>query len=416
MYLVLFSICVQESLMAANFPDFPITASNAEAFLQGSKVQPLEDVISSPQNTDELELEAMLIEYIEKDIKDFEDMKNNIAFLEKHIRHHADVHVADSKELLEADHVLQELDVKVIKPYELQLESLKSQIFKLNHMFDNETLDQITTIVENVEVFLETSRERIEQVEILEQEWEVAEETFEIENMIRSDEKSSGKIIIESLKPKVSDEAKKKLKLTSKVLINSYPVKQIDGSKVSLGKSSTDPAKSMYKKMRQMKMLKKDEQIVLSTKPSIKVLKVSIDNLDQQEVNELAKIAALKEIKVNLDREALIDLRGRDPFVDPVEHYDNDVKEALEVAKELSHEFMDHQLHHQDDVLVTDKVLCDKSLRQDYLFLFLGWSYDYLKHVLNGSSGTCCIGRGIDSLHIVQKNKAKGINAGTKQI
>jgi len=349
-YLVLLPLflVLQESLSAANFPHFPPSSGPVlEKSLNGSNSDVAnDDAISSPQNTGQLDLEAMLLEYIETDIKDFEDLKKTIAFLEKHISHHADMHVVNSEELIEADHMLQELDVKIIKPYEQQLESLKSQILKLNHKFDNETIDQITTIVENVEVFLSTSKERIEQVEVLEQEWEVAEETAGIQDMINDDEKPTKNIIIEALKPVVTEEAKKKLMDQRIGVNNAYPARNLGGAKVSIDKSSTE-TKSMYKKMKQMKMLKNDNQLE-STPPRSSVPVGEVLNEEQEEVIELAKIAALKEIKVNLEKEALSDLKDRMLIDDPVDHYSKEVEEALAAAKGLSHEYMDHHLHHQD--------------------------------------------------------------------
>merc|ERR1712096_437700 len=47
----------------------------------------------------------------------------------------------------------------------------------------------------------------------------------------------------------------------------------------------------------------------------------------------------------------LSDLKGKDMFANPVEHYSIGVQEALETSKEISHEFIHEKLHHQQDDL-----------------------------------------------------------------
>eukprot|EP00092_Neocalanus_flemingeri_P034893 GFUD01037968.1.p1 GENE.GFUD01037968.1~~GFUD01037968.1.p1 ORF type:complete len:519 (+),score=133.51 GFUD01037968.1:60-1616(+) len=327
---------------------------------------------------DELEIgdEALVLAHLEKDINDFEDLKKTIAYLEEHISKHSDVHVVASNDLVDADHMLKDLDVKVIKPYEQQLVSLKSQIVKLNNKFDNESIAEIITIVENAEMFLETTMEKVQQVEQLEQEWEVAEETVQIQEMIDLDERKSydGKIIIEALKPSVSDKLKKKLgdqydhSKPSKV----YPVSKSNSPQLNLDKSLTE-AKSMYKKMKQMKMLNSGEKHESRLKESNeeddidKVSKEKADrqNLELQKIAQLAKIAALRQVKEDIEREVFEDLKGKDIFADPVEHYSTGVKEALETAKEISHEFIHKKLHH-DTHYEKDE---EKSGAYDHVFL-----------------------------------------------
>merc|ERR1712096_128609 len=306
-----------------------------------------------------LEDEALALAHVDMDIKDFEGLKKTIAYLEDHIRKHADVNVVESKELVEADKMLKDLDAKIIKPYEQELLSLKSQIEKLNHKFDNESIVQINAMVENAEMFLQTSNERLEQMEQLEQEWEVAEEGALIQEMIDLDERRefSGKtIIIEALKPTVSGDLKEKLggNVQDDKPSQAYPTSMSGGRpKLDLDKSLTE-AKSMFKKMKQMKMLKNVEK--QTGRPtnfnSDKLYKSSNDgnykrNMELQKIAEMAKIAALRQVKENLEREVFSDLKGKDMFADPVEHYSTGVKEALETAKKNSHEFIHEKLHHE---------------------------------------------------------------------
>eukprot|EP00092_Neocalanus_flemingeri_P026090 GFUD01028276.1.p1 GENE.GFUD01028276.1~~GFUD01028276.1.p1 ORF type:complete len:460 (-),score=117.89 GFUD01028276.1:57-1436(-) len=248
---------------------------------------------------DELEIgdEALVLAHLEKDINDFEDLKKTIAYLEEHISKHSDVHVVASNDLVDADHMLKDLDVKVIIPYEQQLVSLKSQIVKLNNKFDNETISEIVAIVVNAEMFLITSLEGVEEVEQLDQEWEVAEATVQIQEMIDLDESETydGKIIIEALKPIiVSDKVKKKL-----------------GNQDDQGKDA--------------------------------IVKVSEEKSNRRTLE--LQMTGLRQVKADIERDVFEGLKGRDIFANPVEHSSTGVKEALETANEISHEFIEEKLH-----------------------------------------------------------------------
>merc|ERR1719186_395662 len=74
-------------------------------------------------------------------------------------------------------------------------------------------------------------------------------------------------------------------------------------------------------------------------------------NIELQKIAEMAKIAALRQVRENLEREAFSDLKGKDMFADPVEHYSTGIKEALETAKKTSHEFIHEKLHHEEEDL-----------------------------------------------------------------
>jgi hypothetical protein len=315
--------------------------------------------------------EALVLAHIQSDIEDFEDLKKTIAYLKHHLGKHADIHVVKSLELEEADKVLKELDVKVIKFYEQELMSLKSQIPKLKHKFDNQSIDEITLIVENAEMFLQLSMEKIEGLEMLEQEWEVAEESAEIQEAIHQDEmwEHSKKILIEALKPSVSDEFKKKMSDQdddNKPPI-AYPTSKPGGIKINLNKSGSENS-SMYKKMKNTKMLNNDlsERIgdddMASDEGNVKKDSddgfANDDDLDNvkdsryedverlQEIAELARIDALKKVEENLKKELESDRRGRKNDIDPVEYYSKEVQEALKSAKETSQEFIDKKLYH----------------------------------------------------------------------
>merc|ERR550519_2123710 len=152
-----------------------------------------------------VEDEALALAHIEVDIRDFEDLKQSIDFLETRINKHADIHVVKSKELLEVDAMLKNLNTRVVLPYEQELKALKTQILKLNHTFDNKTIAEISAVVENAEMFLETSRERIELVESRDEEWDLTEESAKIQEMFEHKEKDNSvrKLIVEAIKPAV---------------------------------------------------------------------------------------------------------------------------------------------------------------------------------------------------------------------
>jgi len=324
--------------------------------------------------------EAWLLAHIQSDIEDFEDLKKTVAFLEHHLNKHADIHIVKSSELEDADKVLKEVDVKVIKFYEQELLSLKSQIPKLKHKFDNQSMDEISLIVENAEMFLQLSMEKIEELEMLEQEWEVAEESAEIQKAIHQDEmwEHSKQLLIEALEPSVSDELKKKLSDhdDSNKLPNAYPTSKPGGIKINLDKSGSE-ASSMFKKIKKSRMhindkkkpksdlsetklfddLASDEGIVNEAfkdgyahdddDPDNAIEGFRIEGERLQESNEDSRITALNQAEEKLKRELESDHKGRKDVTDPVENYSKEVQEALKSAKEASHEFIDKKLHHR---------------------------------------------------------------------
>merc|ERR1719369_1610908 len=244
--------------------------------------------------------------------------------------------------------MLKKLNARVVLPYEQKLKSLKTEILKLNHTFDNKTIAEISAIVENAEMFLETSRERIELLESRDQEWDVAEESAKIQEMFKplkhEEEKDEfvGKLLIEALKPAVTKEVKVKLSETSEKYLSkptiSYPTVKPGFPKINLNKSISE-AKSLFHKMKHMKMLNKNNK-----QKNVD----DEDELDKHQVDEQSEVAAVKKLKKSLELEALSDLKGREMIDDPVEHYSEGVKKALETAKEMSHQFMHEKMHNQN--------------------------------------------------------------------
>ena len=67
-------------------------------------------------------------------------------------------------------------------------------IVKSNSKLNDDTLGTIETVIENAEIFLQTSRERLSEVEVLEEEWENAEKE-EIESNVENNDESNLKLV-----------------------------------------------------------------------------------------------------------------------------------------------------------------------------------------------------------------------------
>eukprot|EP00092_Neocalanus_flemingeri_P039549 GFUD01043065.1.p1 GENE.GFUD01043065.1~~GFUD01043065.1.p1 ORF type:complete len:593 (+),score=140.67 GFUD01043065.1:49-1827(+) len=103
------------------------------------------------------EVEALYLDQINSKIDDFEDLKSQAAVLDRHLRKHSDFEDFNS-----TDHILTDLDDKVIKPYEEGLKVMKKKIIKSNHEMNLDSINMINTVVDNAEIFLETGREIVE--------------------------------------------------------------------------------------------------------------------------------------------------------------------------------------------------------------------------------------------------------------
>jgi len=326
-----------------------------------------------------LEDEALVLAHIDSDIDDFEDLKRTIAFLEQHVRKHADINVVKSKELIAADKVLKELDVKVATFYEHELQSLKSQVSNLDHKFDKASMEEISTIVENAEMFLQLSMDKIEELEIIEQEWEVTEESAKIQEMIDQDEAKaySSKILLKALKPSVGEEFKDKLR----DMEEAHDPRIVKASTLATTKPSVriNDNSSMYRKMRKMNMMNREEK-----EPNIKEA-LTMDGIDNKEVeSEVSeqedpdKGIVIEEsdegdVIEDLDQWIVDDESEHQKLIlsdedtkyekkdednsehrikgsDAVEHYSNKVRDALNTAKDMSHKFLDKALRHTETV------------------------------------------------------------------
>ena len=358
-------------------------SKNAEGDIEGyAAMIDIRDEVS-------LEDEALILAHIDSDIEDFEDLKKTIAFLEKSIRKHADTHVVNSKELIEANKVLKKLDDKMVTSYEQELKSLKSQISKLGHKYNNASINEIATIVENAEMFLQISMDKIDELEMIEHEWEVAEESSKVQNMIEEDEtmQYGSKIILEALKQASVDGDKfhsKKLNVVDQSTTTASPT-SIKSIMIKLD------GDSMYEKLKKFNTMKKsknkeitdgvlkevpsevvssnignpnegsetndsneggiqlesesDEGEVLDSDDGI-IESEPIDNILIGNTENLKMGMTGKSFKSYGDKELVSashdEHKSKGKYY--VEHYSSKVKEALNIAKEMSHEFMDNNL------------------------------------------------------------------------
>lgn len=307
-----------------------------------SEAEVYADLVSI-QDEFEIDDEALVIAHIQSDIEDFEDLRHTIKFLENHISKHADVHVVRDKELREVDSVLKELDHDVIKFYENELVSLKSQISKLNHKFDNDTIFQIGTIVETAESFLQMSMSKIDEIGMIDQEWEVQEETAKIQKLIDQDEisENGGSRLLDAMIPdevpiSKSEIADKYFKSSSV----SYPIKSVESVKTKYEKSEENKSSigNLRKVYREFKKVSKGSNMAKDNNNQVSSMLNNVEDYVSSSTRAM-KVSRLEAVSEK-SAEAVLEK------FDPVEHYSSEVREALKNAKDESRKFVDKTLHH----------------------------------------------------------------------
>ena len=103
------------------------------------------------------EVENFFKDQINAKITDFEDLKKQIAVLDRHLKKHSEF--ADFNA---TDNMLLDLDEKVLKPYEDGLKVLKNKIVHADHdNWSSTSVDMINTIVSKAEKFIDISYERV---------------------------------------------------------------------------------------------------------------------------------------------------------------------------------------------------------------------------------------------------------------
>jgi len=177
--------------------DFDIATTNIE-FKNGTSFNRTEDKfqndVSTVNSSITIEDNELAKAHIDMDINDFEDLKAKLVLLEKNLRQNADFDLVENEELVDTDNMLKDIGFQILEPYEDKLKALKSQIVKSNSKLNDDTLATIETVIENAEIFLQTSRERLSEVEVLEEEWENAEKE-EIESNVENNDESNLKLV-----------------------------------------------------------------------------------------------------------------------------------------------------------------------------------------------------------------------------
>merc|ERR1719318_1715060 len=139
----------------------------------GDSLADYADLISVESEVD-IEDKDLLLEYIDLEINEFENIKEQKLKLSSHIKaHQSDEHLEDDDfQLKIAENVLQELDTNDMNSYENSLLTLKNQIMESDGKLKLEAIDQIAATMEKAEIFIETSNDKLELVELLDEEFE----------------------------------------------------------------------------------------------------------------------------------------------------------------------------------------------------------------------------------------------------
>jgi len=170
----------------------PIDA-NTEGKTVGKTEKPeIEDSREAIQNRLEQEKDTMELKMaIVTELDDYHEVQQKIKFLEDHLQQHANFHVVNDKEILDASQTLKEMKEKIINPLEHNLVAVRNQILKMDHALNDKDKIFIKSVLENADQFLSTSKSRLESLELVEQEWESLEESDKIKISTKADSKAS---------------------------------------------------------------------------------------------------------------------------------------------------------------------------------------------------------------------------------
>lgn len=104
------------------------------------------------------EVEYFFKDHLNAKLRDLDELKTEIAVLDRHLRKHSEV-----SNFEETNDILKDIDEKVIKPYEEGLKVLKEEVTKAGHdSWSAATVVMINTVVDKAESFLEMSREKLD--------------------------------------------------------------------------------------------------------------------------------------------------------------------------------------------------------------------------------------------------------------
>jgi len=102
------------------------------------------------------EVEAVVLKQVNEKIAEFEDLKAQIAVIERHLRKHSDFEGFNT-----TDHVLVDLEENKVQPYEDDLVDLKNRIVNAELAIDASSMEIINSIVNEAEKFLDVNRDKV---------------------------------------------------------------------------------------------------------------------------------------------------------------------------------------------------------------------------------------------------------------
>jgi len=137
---------------------------------------------------------ALAIDHVHEDIDKFEKLSKKIHHLESAMAQHASNHVVDGDDVEDADLMLKEMDIHVLRVFKEHLVDLKEHMMQPHPPFNNETMQQIGTLVNTAELFLNMSNMRVSQVEAQEEEWLEEEQSKMINDSMKERSENQMKV------------------------------------------------------------------------------------------------------------------------------------------------------------------------------------------------------------------------------
>jgi len=157
-----------------------------EAFEENMKIAETKDHEFEEFDEISSEVEELLIEYIDKDIKDLDKVIKHKNDLEHHIVEHFELEDVDPDDLKlkVAESAIHSVDVEKLKYYEESLQDLKSKLSKSSGKVKSAVVSQIANTRENAKTLFEAFQENIKIAESFDHEFEEHEES--VKNLARS--------------------------------------------------------------------------------------------------------------------------------------------------------------------------------------------------------------------------------------
>jgi len=245
-----------------------------------------------------------LTKQLDSEIESYEEIKKRIAFLEDHLKKHADFHVVDTKELVNAANTLQDLKMRIIHPLESNLKAVRGQMESLKQTTSIEDKQMIHSVLDNAETFLKLSLKKIETLEDAEQDWESEEERERIRVALENKKQVAKPLNTEQMRM-----AKESLKGQEEEL--------------AMGLRS--------QRLQQVKKL-------ISAKKALRI--------ENKKKTAEAAVNIVHEKHVNIDLHKLKEDLDREKQMDAEPGYANKIKAALKQAAEKSHKFIHDKLSH----------------------------------------------------------------------